>query len=99
MMQKQAVEGWLSFPAHVHVESDGFVPKDGVHTMQVMERSKEASRMSPCPVCHRHAAVPGWIEWSLNTVQARLKSSQPLTGDPRYSKHLMDMIPLQVFQV
>ena len=47
MMQKQAVEGWFSFPAHVHVESDGFVPKDGVHTMQVMERSKEASRMSP----------------------------------------------------
>ena len=47
VMQKQAVEGWLPFPAHVHVESDGFVPKDGVPAMQVMKPSKEASGTSP----------------------------------------------------
>ena len=47
MMQKQAVEGWLPFPARIRVDFDGCMPKDGVPAMQVMEPSKEASRMSP----------------------------------------------------
>ena len=47
VMQKQAVEGWLSFPARNLLESDGFVPKDGVPAMQVMKPSKEAIGTAP----------------------------------------------------
>ena len=61
MMQKQAVEGWLPFPARIRVDFDGCMPKDGVPAMQVMEPSKEASRMSPVLSATGTLRIIGWI--------------------------------------
>ena len=96
VMQKQAVEGWLFFPAHTRIEAEGFVPKDKVHSMQVMKPSKLADRTFPVLSATGSMRLREKEDGRLAMCMDAVK---PVAGDPRYIKHFTDVIPLQVLQV